>query len=107
MDLGYARISRRTQNIERQIRNILAAYPNAKLYTEAYTGTKIEGRTEFNKMMKDVQPGDTIIFDSVSRMSRNAEEGVELYFELVEKGVRLVFLKEHYIDSDVYEQNTK
>lgn len=91
---GYARISRRSQNIERQIRNILAAYPDARIFQEAYTGTKIVGRTEFNKMLRIVKPGDTIVFDSVSRMSRNSEDGIALYFKLFDNGINLVFLKE-------------
>lgn len=104
---GYCRISRKTQNIERQIRNITKEYPNAKLYTEAFTGTKIKGRKEFEQLLKDVQPGDTIVFDSVSRMARNSEEGTELYFELFNKGIDLVFLKEHYIDTAIYADNLK
>ena len=35
-------------------------------------------------------------------MSRNAEDGIKLYFELFEKGINLVFLKEGYIDTEVY-----
>lgn len=104
---GYCRISRRTQNIERQIRNITKEYPDAKLYTEAYTGTKIKGRKEFEKLLVDVQAGDTVVFDSVSRMARNADEGTKLYFELYDKGVELVFLKEHYIDTAIYANNLK
>lgn len=101
-EYAYARISKKTQKIERQIENLKKAYPNARLYQEAYTGTKIEGRKEFNKMLSAVKPGDTIIFDSVSRMSRNADEGIELYLELFDKGVNLVFLKEGYINTEVY-----
>lgn len=48
--------------------------------------------------------GHMIVFDSVSRMSRNAEEGIELYEQLHNKGVRLVFLKEHFIDTATYEK---
>lgn len=99
---GYCRISRKTQNIERQIRNILAAFPNADIRQEAYTGTKITGRREFEKLLGDVKKGDTIVFDSVSRMSRNAQEGIEIYFRLYEMGINLVFLKEGYINTDVY-----
>ena len=69
---GYCRISRRSQSIDRQIRNIKAAYPEAIILQEAYTGTKVEGRKEFEKLLKAVKPGDHIVFDSVSRMSRNA-----------------------------------
>ena len=104
---GYARISRPTQKIERQIQNIIREYPNATIKQEAYTGTKIEGRKEFKKLLDNVKAGDTIVFDSVSRMSRNADDGVKTYFELFEKGVKLIFLKEHYIDTDVYAENLK
>lgn len=99
---GYARISRKTQNIERQIRNISAAYPTAIIFKEAFTGTKIEGRKELNKLIKRVNEGDTIVFDSVSRMSRNADEGIALYMDLFDRGINLKFLKEPYIDSDTY-----
>lgn len=101
---GYCRISRKEQNIERQIRNILAAYPGANIRQEAYTGTKVEGRKQFEKLLKEVQAGDTIVFDSVSRMSRNSEEGIQIYFKLFEMGVNLVFLKEGYINTDTYKQ---
>ena len=98
---GYARISRKTQNIERQIRNILNEYPKAEIFQEAWTGTKTD-RPQFNKLLEKVQAGDTIVFDSVSRMSRNATEGIEIYFRLYEMGVNLVFIKESYINTDVY-----
>lgn len=106
---GYCRISRRTQNIQRQVENIIAFCPSAKehIYQEAYTGTKLEGRKEFNKLLARVAEGDTIIFDSVSRMSRNSETGTQLYFELFDKGVNLVFLKEPYINTDIYRESVK
>ena len=100
---GYCRISTNKQNIERQVRNILQAYPTARIIKEVYTGTKIN-RKAFERMLKEVQPGDTIVFDSVSRMSRSAAEGVELYMGLKEKGIELVFLKEPHINTSTYEQ---
>lgn len=102
MIYGYCRISRKQQNIERQVRNIKAEYSDAVIVKEAYTATKMTGRKEFEKLMKTVKEDDTIIFDSVSRMSRNENEGVQTYFELYDKGVNLVFLKEHHIDTDTY-----
>ena len=87
-EYGYTRISTTKQNIERQIRNILELYPNAHIVKEIYTGTKTEGRKEWNKLYKLVKQeaakgkSITIIFDSVSRMSRNAEKGFKLYEEL-------------------------
>lgn len=101
---GYCRISRPQQSIDRQIRNIKANYPNAIIIQEAYTGTRMD-RPEWNKLCKAVKSGDIIVFDSVSRMSRDADEGVESYFKLYEEGIQLIFLKEHYIDTEIYAEN--
>jgi len=101
---GYCRISTAKQSIERQVRNILASYPDADIRKEVYTGTKYQGRAELQKILNKVQRGDTIVFDSVSRMSRNADEGVQMYQELYNKGVNLVFLKEGYINTDTYKE---
>ena len=102
MIYGYVRVSTDKQNIDRQIRNILALDASAKIYQEIFTGTKTTGRHEFQKLLNKVQSGDTIIFDSVSRMSRNASEGFELYKKLFDDGVNLVFINEPYINTDVY-----
>lgn len=102
---GYVRISTKKQNIERQIRNITAEYKNAVIVREIFTGTNAS-RPEFEKLLKQVKSGDVIVFDSVSRMSRNADEGFALYKELYSKGVDLVFLKEHHIDTFTYRRKT-
>ena len=91
---GYCRISTPKQSIDRQVRNILAAYSQAEIIKEVYTGRKFQGRKEFDRLMRKITPGDTIIFDSVSRMSRNAEEGFIMYEELYHKEINLIFLKE-------------
>jgi DNA invertase Pin-like site-specific DNA recombinase len=101
MIYGYCRVSTNRQVITRQIENILKVYPEARIYQEAYTGVTSD-RQEWKKLKKLLKNGDTLVFDSVSRMSRNAEEGIKEYFELYNKGVKLIFLKEGYINSDVY-----
>ena len=101
---GYVRVSRRGMNNERQIRNIISNYPKAKIVDEVYTRTKFEGRKEWARLMKLVKEGDTIVFDSVSRMCGNADEGCKIYEELFLKGVNLVFLKEPQIDTEVYKK---
>ena len=104
---GYCRISTAKQSIDRQVRNILASYPDADIRKEVYTGTHFQGRAELQKILDRVQAGDTIVFDSVSRMSRDAEEGIELYFDLYDKGINLVFLKENYINTETYRSALK
>ena len=101
MIYGYARISRPTQSIDRQIRNIQEYCEAAHIYKESYTGTT-QDRPEWIKLQKKIKPHDTIIFDSVSRMSRNADEGFNEYQALYDMGVNLVFLKEPHINTNTF-----
>lgn len=98
---GYARVSTNKQSIERQIDNIKRFEPGAVIIEEEFTGTTTD-RPKLNKLVKNIKADDTIIFDEVSRMSRNAEEGIELYEKLFDKGVNLVFIKEPHINTTVY-----
>lgn len=91
------------QNIERQIRNIKSEYPDAIIVTDEYTGTKLD-RPGWLKLRKTLKPGDTVVFDQVSRMSRDAEEGFQVYQDLFNMGVNMIFLKEHHIDSATYKK---
>ena len=103
MECGYCRISKAKQSIERQIRNIKAAYPNALIIQEVFTRTRID-RKEWQKLVSKVKDGDTIIFDSVSRMSGNADDGFAAYEDLYSRGVSLVFLKEPHINTETYKK---
>ena len=103
MIYGYCRISRAKQSIDRQIRNIKAVYPDALIIQEVFTRTRLD-RKEWQKLYKAVKAGDTIVFDSVSRMSGNADEGFNAYEELYNRGISLVFLKEPHINTDTYKQ---
>lgn len=100
---GYCRISQPKQSIDRQIRNIRSAFPDAVIVQEAYTGRTIN-RKRWSALSKQVSKGDTIVFDSVSRMSRNADEGFAAYEDLYRRGISLVFLKEPHINTDLYRQ---
>lgn len=104
---GYTRVSTKKQSEEMQTKAIHAFSRIDMMYSETFTGTTIN-RTQFNKLVKqvddDIKNGEqvTIIFYSVSRMSRNAAEGIEQYFSWYDKGVELVFLNERYIDTSVF-----
>lgn len=98
---GYCRISTMKQRLERQIENIKAKYPDAVIITEEYTGTTTD-RPAWGKLAAQLREGDTVVFDEVSRMSRNAAEGFDLYQDLFNRGVNLIFLKEPHINTEVY-----
>ena len=104
MEYGYTRISTPKQNIERQVRNIQSDYPSAIIVREVFSGTRFQGRKEMDKLLNTIKENDTIIFDSVSRMSRNAEEGFSMYEKLFLNGVNLIFLKEPHINTEVYKK---
>ena len=88
MIYGYCRVSTTHQRITRQVNNILNIEPKATIIKEFFTGTT-QSRPQWEKLLKQLRSGDTIIFDSVSRMSRNSDEGFKDYkylYELQFKG---------------------
>ena len=99
---AYCRVSTTHQRITRQITNITAIYPSATIIKEFYTGTR-QDRPNWNKLINQIKAGDTIVFDSVSRMSRSAQEGFKDYKMLYEIGVNLVFLNEPLINTSVFD----
>ena len=102
MIYAYCRVSTQHQKLARQITNITALYPTATIIKEFYTGTK-QDRPNWNKLIGQIKTADTIVFDSVSRMSRNADEGFKDYKMLYESGVNLVFLNEPLINTSVFD----
>ncbi len=101
---GYCRCSQKKQLIARQVTNIQNEYPEAVIIKEFYTGTTSD-RPQWNRLKRIIKPGQTIVFDSVSRMSRNCEEGFADYKELYLKGINLVFLNEPHINTDVFRKS--
>lgn len=109
IDYGYCRISTNKQSLLRQENKIRKLFPFAHIVSETFTGTKIAGRKDWNQLYKRiVEQAETkrvrVIFDSVSRFSRNADEGCDLYEDLFRRGVTLVFLQEGHINTDVYRE---
>ena len=102
MTYAYCRVSTQHQKLARQITNITAVYPTATIIKEFYTGTK-QDRPNWNKLISQIKTADTIVFDSVSRMSRNADEGFKDYKMLYESGVNLIFLNEPLINTSVFD----
>lgn len=100
MIYGYARVSTDSQKIDRQIKTLEDYSTEIIIYKETYSSLTVD-RPQFNKLVKILKNGDTLILDSVSRFSRDSEEGKELYFKLVDRGVNLIFLKEEDINSSV------
>lgn len=104
---AYCRVSTERQSLKRQMENISkadnGAYAEARFFGDTFTGSTTD-RPGWNKLYKQLQAGDTIVFDSVSRLSRNAKEGAALYQDLYGKGINLIFLNEPHCNTDCYRQ---
>ena len=91
----YLRASTKDQDAKRalQILNDLSKNMNLGeiiIYVENYSGTKLD-RPELNKLLSDANHGDTLLVESVDRLSRlNQEDFQELKRRIKEKGLRLV-----------------
>jgi DNA invertase Pin-like site-specific DNA recombinase len=88
MIYGYARISTPHQNLQRQVDNLRAFDSTMEIVKETWSG-RTSDRPAYRRLTGRVREGDTIVFDSVSRMSRDADQGVKDYFNLSDRGVEL------------------
>lgn len=103
MIVGYARVSTPKQKLRRQIDNLKEAYPDIVVISEVFTGST-DDRPRWKKLMRQCKAGNVgkLVFDEVSRFSRNAEEAIVEYKELYNLGIELEFLKEPHINSRIY-----
>lgn len=87
---GYCRVSTKGQlegnGLEAQSKEILEKYNNAEIVKEAFTGTKTD-RPMFNKLVEELQEGDTLVVTKLDRLARNTVEGIQIIEGLFNKGV--------------------
>lgn len=90
MRYGYARVSGKSQDLEIQ-KAELKKEGCTVIYSEKITGTTSD-RTEFKKLMKVLQFGDTLTVTKLDRFARSAEDGVIFIKELLSRGVKVHIL---------------
>lgn len=95
MIYGYARVSTKGQakdgnSLEYQEEELKKAGA-IKIYQESFTGTKID-RPVLNKLVKNLEDGDTLIVTKLDRIARNAKGGLELIDQILEKGCSIRIL---------------
>ncbi|KRM91884.1 recombinase family protein [Fructilactobacillus florum] len=97
MKYGYARVSTTDQKLENQIDSLKIAGAD-KIYKEKFTGTTTT-RPEFNKLLADVNSGDTLIVTKLDRFARNTREALEIIQELFKRNVKVNILNMGVIDN--------
>lgn len=99
MIVKYMRVSTKKQDTKRQDFQLdkLGIKFN-KSYIDKLTG-KTKERSELNKMIVEVNKGDIVYCESLSRLGRNLKDIIDIVEQLQNKGVRVVIIKEG-IDTD-------
>lgn len=93
---GYARVSTAEQSLQRQIKELEARGIDKKnIYKEFATGKDFKDRIEYQKLLDVCSVGDTIVFTSLDRFSRNVKETVKQLEVLEKRGLKAIFLKEN------------
>lgn len=92
MIIGYARVSTQDQNLDRQL-DALNKAGCERIFNEKMTGTH-SARPELQMMLMTLRPGDTLVVESFSRLSRSTKDLLDMVEKLSQLGVHLVSLKE-------------
>lgn len=92
MVYGYGRVSTKGQakdcnSLEAQER-LLKEHGAEVIYMDSFTGTKIT-RPEFDKMIRRLEAGDTLVVAKLDRFARSVSQASDLITELIDKGVRV------------------
>ena len=85
--VGYARVSMADQNNRRQVDDLLKAGVDARdIYTDNASG-KTSDRPGWQACLRDLQPGDVLVFASIDRLGRDMGDLVLLARDLRERGI--------------------
>jgi len=87
---GYARVSTRHQNLDRQI-EVLKGYGCDKIFTDKATGTNID-RQGLKDLLSHVRAGDTVVFSELDRLGRSVADVARIIKDFEEKGVVIKIL---------------
>lgn len=68
------------------------------IYSDSFTGSKTD-RPQLNKLMDQLQPGDTLMVTKLDRIARSLSQGVELINGLLEKGIKVNILNIGVMDN--------
>ena len=73
---------------------------------EGITGTRMDKREEFQRMLKDCRRGkiDRIIVKSISRFARNTKDCLSVLRELKELGISVMFEKENIDTANITDE---
>ncbi len=98
MRYGYARVSSSNQDYKAQIEALKAA-DCEKVHSEKASAKNTKDRPEFNRLMKAIKPGDTIVVTRLDRLARSSRDLANIMHELTERDCGFVSLRESWCDT--------
>ena len=103
MTFGYARVSTKTQardgnSLDAQQAALTAAGAE-KIYTDTFTGTKIE-RPEFDRLRAQLRRGDVLIVTRLDRLARSVSQASGLITEMIDEGITINVLNLGILSND-------
>lgn len=102
---GYIRISSQEQNEDRQVDTMLKiGIDERDLFIDKASGKNLD-RVKYQALKETLREGDTVVFDSLTRLSRNMNDITNEYAWFVDNGIRLKFLNEPYLDTTDEREN--
>ena len=98
---GYARVSSREQNLDRQIALLIEnGVEERNIFKEKKSGKNFQDREEYQKLLNVLNVGDTVILTELDRLGRNMQEIEKEYQRLVVgRGCHLKFIKEDFLST--------
>mgnify|MGYP002680495462 FL=1 len=100
MEYGYARVSTKEQNEQRQIVALMAFGVSGKcIYVDKQSGRDFE-RPQYQRLVRKLKDGDTLVVKSIDRLGRNYEEILEQWRIITkEKAAAIVVLDMPLLDT--------
>ncbi len=99
MVYGYVRVSSRDQHEDRQLASMRdRGVPAANVFTDKQSGKDFD-RPQYQKMLRRLRDGDTLIIKSIDRLGRNYDGILEQWRELTKRGVGIVVLDMPILDT--------
>lgn len=90
MIFGYARVSTKEQNLERQLAILKPVCD--KIITEKESGKSTSERPELLNLLSHLREGDALVTHSIDRLARNTRDLLEMIDSLVDRGITVQFL---------------
>ena len=95
--IGYARVSTKAQELERQIRALKAERCD-EIFKDTASGKSLSGRPQLRKALERLAPGDELVIAEWDRATRSMWDGLQILKEIIDAGATICVLDRAYID---------